>query len=65
MDTLIRLLDINLFNSLAGDVKKICESGLYALPLEPGSVQAAESSSKVRSLSDYRRMTGLGVIGHE
>lgn len=46
-------------------VKKICESGLYALPLEAGSVETAESSSKIRSLSDYRRMTGLGVIGHE
>ena len=46
-------------------VKKICESGLYALPLETGSGQRTESSSKVRSLSDYRRMTGMGVIGHE
>lgn len=46
-------------------VKKICESGLYALPLEAGSVETAESSSKIRSLSDYQRMTGLGVIGHE
>lgn len=46
-------------------VKKICESGLYALPLETGSGQTVESSSKIRSLSDYRRMTGLGVIGHE
>ena len=46
-------------------VKKICESGLYALPLETGSGHMAESSSKIRSLSDYRRMTGLGVIGHE
>ena len=46
-------------------VKKICESGLYALPLETGSGQTVESISKIRSLSDYRRMTGLGVIGHE
>lgn len=46
-------------------VKKICESGLYALPLETGSGQTVESNSKIRSLSDYRRMTGLGVIGHE
>lgn len=46
-------------------VKKICESGLYALPLETGSGHMVESSSKIRSLSDYRRMTGLGVIGHE
>ena len=46
-------------------VKKICESGLYALPLETGSEHMVESSSKIRSLSDYRQMTGLGVIGHE
>lgn len=46
-------------------VKKICESGLYALPLEIGSEHMVESSSKIRSLSDYRQMTGLGVIGHE
>lgn len=43
-------------------VKKICESGLYAMPLKQEFVQMAESSSKMRSLSDYRRMTGLGVI---
>ena len=46
-------------------VKKIGESGLYALPLETGSEHMVESSSKIRSLSDYRQMTGLGVIGHE
>ena len=46
-------------------VKKICESGLYALPLETGSEHMVESSSKIRSVSDYRQMTGLGVIGHE
>lgn len=46
-------------------VKKICESGLYALPLETGSGQMVESSSKIRSLSDYRRMIELGVISHE
>lgn len=46
-------------------VKKICESGLYALPLETGFEHMVESNSKIRSLSDYRRMTGLGVIGHE
>lgn len=46
-------------------VKKICESGLYALPLETESEHMVESNSKIRSLSDYRRMTGLGVIGHE
>lgn len=46
-------------------VKKICESGLYALPLETGCEHMVESNSKIRSLSDYRRMTGLGVIGHE
>lgn len=46
-------------------VKKICESGLYALPLETESEHMIESNSKIRSLSDYRRMTGLGVIGHE
>ncbi len=46
-------------------VKKICESGLYTLPLENAPKQPEESNSKIRNLSDYRRMTGLGVIGHE
>lgn len=35
-------------------VKKICESGLYALPLETESEHMVESNSKIRSLSDYR-----------
>lgn len=46
-------------------VKKICESGLYTLPLETAPKQHKEGNSKIRNLSDYRRMTGLGVIGHE
>lgn len=46
-------------------VKKICENGLYNLPLEELSQQKAVGKSTIRSLSDYRRMTGLGVIGHE
>lgn len=46
-------------------VKKICESGLYNLPLEEKTDKSAEVTSKIRNLSDYRRMTGLGVIGHE
>lgn len=46
-------------------VKKICESGLYNLPLEEKAGQSGEGNSKIRNLSDYRRMTGLGVIGHE
>jgi len=46
-------------------VKKICESGLYNLPLEEKTNKSVEVTSKIRNLSDYRRMTGLGVIGHE
>lgn len=46
-------------------VKKICESGLYNLPLEECFEQSVEGKSTIRSLSDYRRLTGLGVIGHE
>jgi transposase len=46
-------------------VKKICESGLYQLPLEEQQPQLREDNGRIRSLSDYRRMTGLGVIGHE
>ncbi len=46
-------------------VKKICESGLYNLPLEENLKQSETGNSKIRALSDYRRMTGLGVIGHE
>lgn len=46
-------------------VKKICESGLYNLPLEEEKEQTGDGSSKIRNLSDYRRMTELGLIGHE
>ena len=46
-------------------VKKICESGLYALPLEERHRQSCSTGSNIRSLSDYRRITELGVIGHE
>ncbi len=43
-------------------VKKICESGLYALPLDDTEAQADGTDGKVRNLADYREMTGLGVI---
>ena len=46
-------------------VKKICESGLYNLPLEEKTDQTKNGNSKIRNLSDYRRMTGLGVISNE
>ncbi len=46
-------------------VKKICESGLYALPLEEKTQFPKEGAGRIRDLCDYRRMTGLGVIGHE
>lgn len=46
-------------------VKKICESALYNLPLEERPEQSSGRESKIRNLSDYRRMTGLGVIVHE
>lgn len=46
-------------------IKRICESGLYDLPIEHVEPMSIESDSKVRSLSEYRDMMGLGVIGHE
>lgn len=46
-------------------VKKICESGLYTLPLEEQTQTIHNENSKIRNLSDYRRMTGLGVIANE
>lgn len=46
-------------------VKKICESGLYNLPLEEKAKPSEEGNSRIRDLSDYRRMAGLGVISHE
>jgi transposase len=46
-------------------VKKICESGLYNLPLEDEQELSMEGRSKIRNLSYYRQMTGLGVISHE
>lgn len=46
-------------------VKKICESGLYTLPLEEKTESSKQENSKIRNLSDYRRMTGLGVIANE
>lgn len=45
-------------------VKKICESGLYALPLE-ADIPTKFSSEKVRSLEEYKAMIDLGVIAHE
>ena len=41
-------------------VKKICESGLYNLPLEDRPERPVERNSRIRNLSDYRKMTGLG-----
>lgn len=46
-------------------VKKICESGLYNLPLEEKAKPSEDGNSRIRDLSDYRRMAGLGVISHE
>lgn len=46
-------------------VKRICEGGLYTLPLEEKAQSLGEGNSRIRNLSDYREMTGLGVIGHE
>lgn len=46
-------------------IKKICESGLYDLPIERLDTEPHESDSKIRSLSEYRNMMGLGVISHE
>lgn len=46
-------------------VKKICESGLYSLPLENESEHSGNVNSKIRNLTDYRKMTKLGVISHE
>jgi len=46
-------------------VKKICEHGLYSLPLEEPPQEAAPGAGKVRNLSDYRMITQLGVIPHE
>lgn len=46
-------------------VKKICENGLYTLPMEDSQEQAEETKSNIRKLSDYQKMTGLGVIEHE
>ena len=41
-------------------VKKICESGLYNLPLENESERSVNGNSKIRNLADYRKMTELG-----
>lgn len=46
-------------------VKKICSKGLYLLPLEEDTAAAATVGGKIRSLSEYRAMSQLGVIGHE
>ncbi len=46
-------------------IKKICESGLYDLPIEQVDAEKCETESNIRSLSEYRNMMGLGVIGHE
>ena len=46
-------------------VKKICSSGLYSLPLEEKRDDAQPCSGRIRELSAYRDMTGLGVITHE
>ncbi len=46
-------------------VKKICENGLYVLPLENSHEADDHQDSKIRNLEDYRSMTELGVIAHE
>lgn len=47
-------------------VKKICETGMYELPLVDEHSPSPESaSSAVRNLQLYREMTGLGVIVRE
>ncbi len=46
-------------------VKRICESGLYNLPLEDEQEPFMERKSKIRNLLNYRQMTGLWVISHE
>ena len=46
-------------------VKKICDSGLHALPLEETLGNKAGGTGNIRNLADYRDMTGLGVIGDE
>ena len=46
-------------------VKKICDSGLYVLPLEEKAQNSTAGTGSIRSLSDYRDMTGLGVISNE
>ena len=46
-------------------VKKICEKGLYELPIETVDDFGSSGSDKVRSLSEYREMMGLGVIRYE
>ena len=46
-------------------VKKICDSGLYALPLEEKPENRTAGTGNIRSLADYRDMTGLGVISNE
>lgn len=47
-------------------VKKICETGIENLPLtETKETPESSSGGNVRSLSEYRQMTCLGVISHE
>lgn len=46
-------------------VKKICESGLYDLPLDGERETGPDSTGNVRSLSEYRDMMELGVICNE
>ena len=46
-------------------VKKICDNGLYCLPIEEKRENGTAGISSIRSLSDYRNMTVLGVIADE
>ena len=46
-------------------VKKICESGLYALPFEEDHPSGKEAVNRGRDLQLYNELTGLGVILHE
>ncbi len=46
-------------------IKRICESGLYELPIERIDSDVVQTESKIRNLTDYRDMMGLGAIIHE
>ncbi len=56
------------YNSITyGTVKKICEKGLIALPVEDKNddIVTNEPTEITRDLSQYAQMTVLGVSGDE